>query len=177
MTIDRLCGVVPPPQNPAEAFQGPWDPVEAQLGTRLPPDYKEFVRLYGSGYFMEFLGVGVPSVQNVNVRLEAKVPAVSDVFRAMDGGLPKHPYRYWPEPGGLIPFGSTDNGDYLLWLPDGAPEQWKVVVWDRGGDFEVFDCDLTDFLAGVATGAIRPKAFPDDVWPGGLLFQPRGSSA
>ena len=102
---------------------------------------------------------------------------ISDVFRAMDDGLPEHPYRYWPEPGGLVPFGSTDNGDYVLWLPCGAPERWSIVVWDRAdGDFEVFDFDLTGFLAGLASGAIRPKAFPEDVWPGDLLFQPTAAA-
>lgn len=81
----------------------------------------------------------------------------------------------WPWPGGLLPFGATDNGDYLFWLPRGAPSDWGVVVWDRGGSeidqFEELNCDLTDFLAGLATGAILPRAFPD-LLPCECLFQP-----
>ncbi|HET6969891.1 MAG TPA: hypothetical protein VFH92_02090, partial [Phenylobacterium sp.] len=63
-------------------------------------------------------------------------------------------------------------------LPHGSPEDWKVVVWDRGGDgFEVFDCDLTDFLAGLATGKIVPKAFPDGFFPFEPVFTPNGDAS
>lgn len=47
MTIDTLLSAVPPPAAPFQAFTGPWEPVEAYLGTRLPQDYKDFSRLYG----------------------------------------------------------------------------------------------------------------------------------
>lgn len=169
MTIERLIRVIPPPPEPFEAFNGPWEPVETALGTALPHDYKDFCRLYGSGYFMQFLGVSVPGSQNPNVRLEPHVRAICDTFfdRA------ELPYSLWPDPGGLIPFGQTDNGDFLFWLPRGEPANWGVVVWDRGlAGFEVFDCDLTDFLAGLATGEILPREFPEDLLPNECLFRP-----
>jgi|GEM_PF-6739548 len=37
-------------------------------------------------------------------------------------------------------------------------------------EFEFFDCDLTDFLAGVVTGRIEPKGFPSDVFRCNRLF-------
>jgi hypothetical protein len=73
----------------------------------------------------------------------------------------------------LVPFGGTDNGDELFWLPRGAPEDWGIVVWDRGlQNFETFDCDLTSFIAGLATGEIIPKEFPEDLVTCDHLFQP-----
>jgi hypothetical protein len=47
------------------------------------------------------------------------------------------------------------------------------VVLDRAfGRFETFDCDLTDFLAGLAGGEIVPKEFPDELLPCDHLFVP-----
>jgi hypothetical protein len=174
MTIETLIKVVPPPAAPFEAFGGPWEPIEAELGTALPQDYKDFVRLYGNGYFMEFLGVNVPSSGNPNTRLESQVPVICATFFDFDDE--ELPYPLWAHPGGLVPFGGTDNGDFLFWLPRGAPADWGVVVWDRGlYGFEAFDCDLTDFLAGLATGEILPKEFPDDLLPCDCLFRPDSS--
>jgi len=169
MTIEALIKVVPPPTAPFEAFDGPWEPIEAEIGTPLPQDYKDFIRLYGSGYFMEFLGINVPRSWNPNVRLASDVRVICNMFRN-DEDLP---YPFWPSPGGLLPFGGTDNGDFLFWLPRGAPADWGVVVWDRGLlGFEAFDCDLTGFLAGLATGEILPREFPEDLVTCARLFQP-----
>jgi hypothetical protein len=168
MTIENLMKVVPPPAEPFEAFSGPWEPIESEIGTALPQDYKKFVQLYGRGYFMEFLGIAVPRAQNPNARLEYQVRAICSTFFDRD----ELPYPLWPTPGGLLPFGGTDNGDFLFWLPRGAPADWSVVVWDRGScSFEPLECDLTDFLAGLATGEVLPKEFPDDLLPCECLFK------
>ena len=175
MTIENLLRAVPPPAAPFEAFDGPWDVIEDNLDLELPQDYKDYVRLYGYGYFMEFLGICVPGSRNPNTRLELQARWIGRSF----AGLNVKPYVMWPWPGGLLPFGGTDNGDYLFWLTRGAPSDWGVVVWDRGGlefeEFEEMNCDLTDFLAGLATGTILPKAFPD-LLPCERLFQPSEAS-
>jgi len=174
MSIQALLKVVPPPAEPFEAFAGPWDAIEAGLGTALPQDYKDFVRLYGSGYFMEFLGVSVPSTKNPNVRFEAQVGLTCQTFADWDDE--ELPYPMWPAPGGLIPFGGTDNGDFLFWLAQGTPDDWRVVVWDRGmQEFEVLNCGLTDFLTGLATGEAAPKEFPDSLLPCDQIFQPHSA--
>jgi hypothetical protein len=167
MTIERLMKVVSPPERPGDPFLGPWAPVEAELGTPLPQDYKDFVRLYGYGYFMEFLGIDVPRCRNPHMRLERNVRRFSEAVREV-GEVPS---SVWPQRDGLLPFGGTDNGDTLLWLRRGAPARWQVVIWDDDLiEVEVFDCDLTDFLAGLATGTIQPTLFPDDFLPCDRLF-------
>ena len=171
MTIGRLMAVVPPPAAPSEAFRGPWGPVEAEIGRELPPDYKDFVRLYGGGHF--FAGavlINVARATTLGARLEWQVPLVCDTFTAL--GDERISYRLWPEVDGLIPLGGTNGGDYIFWLPEGEPAAWKVVVWGRGlGSLEVFDCDVTDFLAGLASGEIMPKEFPE-ILLRGRLFEP-----
>jgi hypothetical protein len=169
MTIEALMAVIPPPVEPTGVFLGPWEPIEAELGTPLPPDYKDLVRVYGSGYYMEFFGIDVPRSPNLNLRLETTVPRACATFFDRD----ELAYPLWPDQGGLVPFGATDNGDLLFWLPRGAPRDWGVVVWDRGlWNFQAFDCDLTSFIAGLATGEIIPEAFPEDLVTCDHLFQP-----
>lgn len=175
MTIDTLIKVLAPPPKPFEAFNGPWEPIEVELGLALPQDYKDFIRHYGSGYFVEFLSIYVPRSRNPNLRLERIVREVCEGLASVIP-LDEPPYPYWPNPGGLLPFGGTDNGDELFWLTRGAPDDWKVVVQDRGlGRFETFDCDLTEFLAGLITGGIQPEAFPDDLLPCDRPFIPRAA--
>ncbi|MDP3660846.1 SMI1/KNR4 family protein [Phenylobacterium sp.] len=150
--------VVPPPSEPTDAFDGPWDEIEADARTPLPQDYKDFVRLYGSGVFMEFLTVNIPRVESPYIRFEAEIRTVRKIFYDDDDFI----YALWPDSGGLIAFGATDFGDFLFWQPIGPPEDWRVVVWGRGfQQFEFFDCDLTGFLAGLATGEIEPDDFGD----------------
>lgn len=169
MTIENLMRVVPPPPVPSEAYIGPWDAIETDLGAVLPQDYKDFVRFYGRGSFMEFLGIHAPVSWSPYVRLQSEVRVICDDLRRD----PDRPYPLWPEPGGLLPFGKTDFGDCLFWLPHGPPDDWGVVVWDRGmGHYEAFDCGLTDFLAGLATGEIEPKEFPENMLPCDRLFEP-----
>lgn len=171
--IAALKRVVPPPPRPFRPFTGPWTRVEAYLGTKLPQDYKDFARLYGSGLLLGLFYVHVPSIDDPHVTLETEVRETSRAFNSYGDT----PYLYWPRIGGLINFGGTENGDYLFWLPDGPPDDWKVVLWDRGMAedecFEEFDCGMAEFLAGLVDGTIVPKGFqPEDLEPIGPIFQP-----
>jgi hypothetical protein len=174
VTIETLAAVVPPPVASFESFRdGAWDVIEAELGTPLPQDYKDFVRLYGCGEFMEFLTIHVPRSRSRYVRLEAEAHAVTKLAgELVDDGRP-FPYPFWPTPGGLLACGKTGNGDSLFWLTRGSPDDWTIVVWGRGSEeFEAFDCDLTGFLAGVATGEIKPDDFPEDMLLCDSFFTP-----
>jgi hypothetical protein len=171
LTIESLMAVVPPPAAPSQIFRGPWGPVEAKIGRELPPDYKDFVRLYGGGcFFDDTVWINAAGATNSHVRLESQVPLICGTFTAF--GDDRLPYRLWPAADGLIPFGGTLDGDYIFWLPEGGPAAWKVVVWGRGlQEFEVFDCDATDFLAGLVSGEILPRQFPE-LLPCDRLFVP-----
>lgn len=158
MSIENLIRVVPPPATPGDPFPGPWREVEAKLGTLLPSDYKAFVQLYGLGCFMEYLWIWTPRAYTRHVRLELEASSVLKVL----GEDEYFSFPLWPEPGGLLPFGVTLDGDYLAWVTRGPPDTWRVTVLDRGMGYEeahAYDCDLTDFLAGVATGEIDPPSF------------------
>jgi len=177
MTIDTLMKQVAPPVEASGAFDGPWAPVEAEIGLVLPTDYKDYVKLYGAGRFLEFLGLYIPRAENPNMRLERMVRVVCEGLTSLSP-LEEPPYPYWPTPGGLLPFGATDNGDELFWLTRGAAEDWKVVIMDRAfGRFETFDCGVAEFLAGLIRGEIEPEGFPDDLLPSDCPCMPSAAQA
>ncbi len=173
MTIEALVQVIPPPEAPTASFSGAWGPVEAELGTRLPQDYKDFVRIYGCGYLLDFMWIYVPYFWNRDARLVSVVRAIyRNTIDDNDLG-----HTIWPAPGGLLPFGHTSNGDYLYWKAEGDPDAWTVAIWSRGDlELEYLGCGLTDFLAGLATGTIIPECFPDDLFSCETLFEPGAAS-
>lgn len=174
MTIDALLNIVAPPAFPIGAFGGPWEVVEAGLETTLPPDYKELAQLYGRGRFMEFLTINLPGDREQRGSLEGELHMAREVINY---GVPL-PYPAWPDPGGLLCVGLTNLNDRLFWLPRGAPCDWRMVFWDRAfQNFETFDCDLTGFLAGLATGAIRPEGLAGEVLTSKRRFEPWRSVA
>lgn len=173
MTIENLIKVAPPPADPFWAFKGSWVAIEGELGTALPQDYKDYVALYGSGCFMQFVRISIPKSWTVHLRLGAQVKWAAGVFRAYKDIGDNPPYPLWPDPGGLMAFGTTFDGDVLFWLARGAPQDWPVVFWDGSGhEAELFNCDMTDFLAGMATGAYLSDAFDLETLTDETKFEP-----
>jgi hypothetical protein len=172
MSIERLLKVVAPPERPDEPFSGPWEPTENFVGSPLPQDYKDFVRLFGSGSFMDFLGINVPRVESRYVRFETALSQSRYLFQQ---ALPPEDRRYpiWPDPGGLILVGHTDWREGVFWVPNGDPSSWTIAIWDAGWDErEDIPCNLTDFLAGLADGSLSPNYFPEDLLPCDAIFTP-----
>lgn len=168
MTIETLIGVVSPPAEPTYAFDGPWEPIEAKIGTQLPPDYKDLMRVYGSGMFMGFVEIYDP-IDPIDPRIGRQLlPEIHEVRKLFARFHPHLPI--YPQPGGLLVCGSTDTGEYIFWLTRGFVSEWPIVVWDHDCDedeeLELFECDLTDYLAGLISGDIRPRTAPE-AWEAG----------
>jgi hypothetical protein len=167
MTIENLLKVLPPPAEPFHVFEGPWEVIETQLRTRLPQDYKDLMRLYGAGLFAGFFAIYLPAGPTIGSCI---VPTALGLQRSLidDPSVP-----IYPRPGGLLVCGLTHNGEYICWLTRGStPDEWPIVVWDvrprcEEEEYTTFECDLTDFIAGIIS---RGNVFPgyegedDDGW-------------
>jgi hypothetical protein len=154
----RLTRALRPPEQPryvpsADDFAA----LVARVGTALPADYRELWETYGAGALGAFLGilrpVGPPPFYGtVGFALEAlREIAIGTGWTA------------YPGPSGLIPWGQTDNGDYLAWRTGGDPASWIVAVVPRSGDVEFHAMSMTSFLAQWALGTLPSAVFPDDV--------------
>lgn len=170
--LDRLRRLCPPP--PRRSQHVDWEPVERNLGTRLPEDYKQLVEAYGPGGFKDFLSLYQPQAPLPTIDIEVQSPRVRAAFASQQDD--DHPM---PRPvQDLQLAGVTGNGNYLVWLTDPAadPSSWPVAVNEaRGRRWFTFDGTLTDFLIGFLTNTVVVPMFPDDLLdkpPAFTPFQP-----
>ncbi|MRH93565.1 SMI1/KNR4 family protein [Nocardia sp. SYP-A9097] len=159
MTIDDLVRLVPPPANPIHAF-GDWGQIEAALGLELPMDFKSLVEFYGVGKFVDFITPLTPfGPRNFLVQSAQKLLDSERPFR--EENPEQCPYPYYPEPGGLLEWAATDNGDRLCWVTDGEPDTWTVVAWNpRACDYHAHDTGAAAFLHGWLSGLVDTTVFP-----------------
>ncbi len=163
-------------------FAVDWARAEAEIGTALPADYKEFVYWFGPGTFDDYLHVCVPGIANGNVELADFLRQETEILqgRADKSGTPE-PFPVFPEARGLLPWGGTSNGDILYWQVDSSdPDSWKVVGRPgRGADYGRFSGTFGDFIHAFVWDTVDlhfiaetetepPIPFdPDDgSWPG-----------
>lgn len=166
MAIEDLIAKMPPPEAPLEARGATWASVEDTIGTVLPGDYKAYIERYGSGRINGFVWIFNPfsSRQGINLVNQISVQLGALKTLAQDFGE-QCPYPLFPENGGLLPLGMTDNGDVIHWLTKGKSSDWKIVVNEaRGPRYEEFDGDLTSFLRKILTRdsqcSLLPRSFP-----------------
>src|SRR6476646_8300105 len=132
-SLEQLATILPPPSIPIAAT-GDWSAVANALGTRLPDDYMGFITRYGTGCISGFLWVLNPFEKNAHLNLLARYPIITAGDRQIREESPDEvPEPLYPEPGGLLPWALTDNGDRLYWRTTGAADSWTVVVWESRG--------------------------------------------
>lgn len=164
----QLESILPPPRAAVSAT--PWELSRAEVGFDFPADYREFIDRYGGGTLTR---PGTPmrfSVMNpgadqwcpdgpsgfagfVDVTVSELRP------RFVDALGHEHPveqvvYPVMPDPGGLLAWGATDDGDCFFWLTeDPDPDNWPVVLWSRREKIShLFEGGMVAFLLAVLSG-------------------------
>lgn len=162
-SIAYLTSVMPPPDHPIDPGDPSlWPAVEAQLGTPLPEDYKLYINTYGVGSIADFIWIIDPFTDNRSINLD-NIQAVLKGERILREKQPRagSPYPIYPEPGGILPWGHTENGDQLFWKTGRDPSAWPIVVNEtRSPYYHGYFCSLTLFLSKILTGDLRVETFP-----------------
>ncbi|MER5620935.1 SMI1/KNR4 family protein [Streptosporangium sp. NPDC002544] len=160
--MEELIRLVAPPTEPVDAH-GDWSEVEATLGLGLPADFKTLIEQYGHGQFVDFITPLTPF--GAHDLLVQYAQRLLDRERSFRERYPDEcPYPFYPEPGGLLEWAGTDNGDSLCWLTDGEPDSWRVVVWNsRDVCYDAHDVGAVEFLHGWLSGRITTTILPDGV--------------
>jgi hypothetical protein len=146
--LDELLTVLPPPKRPLHN-QGDWVAVEAAIGLRLPEDYKAFITAYGRGTINNCLEIESPFGTKPNVRdwwvnWAAFYECVTE-YEPL-------PYPVYPQPGGLLPFGTLGDVNILNWHTVGESESWPFVYYDRAeGFFEIKGLTAVEFVLEAVT--------------------------
>lgn len=166
MSIEALSSILKAPLSPVENV-GDWEMIESEIRTPLPSDYKGFVTSYGTGKIDNFLWILNPFAKNIHLNLLKKMPVILEAYNTIKRQFPDdHPYSFFPEVGGLLPFGITDNGDSLFWHTIGSPDNWSTVVSPaREAIYEEFSDEMTELLRKLLTGALVSDILPNDLQP------------
>jgi hypothetical protein len=89
-----------------------WVEVEHELGRQLPTDYKEFATRFGPGHFEDgYLWVAVPQGKGRRLNFFESLDVNIGILRYARSSGEAIPYPLHPENAGLIPWGSTVDGD------------------------------------------------------------------
>src|SRR5947209_15882365 len=151
MAVEELIAIVPPPAQPIDAGTPvQWAAVEQKLGTRLPADFRAFIQHYGSGAFNDpgrlIISIRNPFAPNFDQLARLDRERLLNAKRAV--GNEEFPFEIFPSSPGLLQWGHDIDGWMLLWLTEGNPDRWPVLVCPPGPyDFERIDLLMTSFLA------------------------------
>ncbi|MER7738335.1 SMI1/KNR4 family protein [Streptomyces sp. NPDC096538] len=135
-----------------------WPRLESVLGTALPADYKLLCGLYPMFELSDFLRVGGPAPGAEVAWATEDLEIVAEWCEDADLAVPLHPY---PAPGGLLPWASSNQGDFFLWTTSPAgPQEWTVTVASRNGAWWHYTGGAVQFLAELVSGGLEPWALP-----------------
>ncbi|MEU0883009.1 SMI1/KNR4 family protein [Lentzea sp. NPDC005914] len=129
--LSALRGLVVPPAKPNLGGLS-WEWLYGELGTRLPSDYVALMECYGGGEFAGWLRLWTPL--DPHGMVDSSEGAL-DANRQLRAEFPEfHPVPLWPEPGGFLPFGDSNDGDQFGWLTSGEPDEWPLIFAPRHAD-------------------------------------------
>ncbi len=162
--IDDLIEIIVPPLEPV--YSGSMEDFrrfEVSQNISFPTDFKEIITRYGSGTFGSLINLINP-FQGRNG--ESEYVVVEQQIRLnyfdMRSDFPEYnPFEYYPKQYGILPWGTSQNGDELFWyIVDTNPENWQVIIWQsRSQNYWLYPFNLTTFLAGIFTNKVFCPAF------------------
>lgn len=144
-----------------------WNAIEKQMRTKLPSDYKEFINEYGTGSINEFMWILTPFDEDEYVNLITRGDKISKAYIESKIKNPQYfKHEVFPNKGGILPWGYTENGDELYWLTVENSDEWHIIVYEsRSSDYYEYSMGMVEFIYKLVSGKIICPAFPDD-FPG-----------
>jgi hypothetical protein len=168
--LEGLLRVLRAPAQPIEpAVPEDLDATERELGLRLPADFRAFVQLFGSGSIGEFLHIRNPSSANPYIRLVDAHRAQTAVLHELRDSGEDLPYAIHPEPGGLILWAESSNGDCCYWVadPPADPDAWPIAVNEARAPYWFgHPGPMTAFTADLVAERIEIPIFPTAAFKG-----------
>ncbi len=196
MYLSKLKKLISPPQKPI--FNGSElliSMTTQKIGFKLPDDYFELINLYGVGMFCDCITIYNPFIYNdsyynlfASIQRERAAylnwkEAEEETIELLKNYLSENPtkvskitipakknfpFNFYPDCGGLFPFGDLGDLEYnLYWNTSSNP--WTIIVYDDDKYYE-FEMTVSEFLYKLLTGQIT-ELDVDNVLEDGLYFK------
>ncbi len=165
MSLINLKNVLEPPVNPSMTDNRTgWSELEAVLGVSLPQDYKDYISTYGTGGIDNFIWILTPFDQDENVNFLIRSEEMREAYLESKQQFPEDfKHCVFPEAGGILPWGYTDNGDELYWKTTEDEKMWTTIIYEsRSSQYYEYPMSMTEFLFGILSRNLVCDAFPED---------------
>jgi len=148
-----------------------WNVVSQGLGTKLPSDYVQLAEYYPGIVLADFLFVTRPT-PGAEQDFVASVRTNLEVLEDLRESDMTHGHEVFPQPGGLLGWGSSSDGDEFYWRTEGkTPDDWTVVVATANDDWSSHDCGVTEYLARLLSGTVQGHGLPPRIEEGGAAVR------
>ncbi|MFG2819889.1 SMI1/KNR4 family protein [Kitasatospora sp. NPDC048365] len=138
-----------------------WRRLEGELGTALPADYKLLCEHYPSFELSGFMRVSRPVPGKEVAWVHSAHEELETIAEWCEDADLDDPMYAYPTPGGLLPWATSNQGDFFLWSTSPAgPASWTVTVASRSGSWWHYSGGAVQFLADLVSGALEPWALP-----------------
>jgi hypothetical protein len=153
-----------------------WRSVESRFKLTFPTDYREFCFHYGVGHIRDS-SIVIDVLNPFSEWFESGISELLESARRLSEELDPRRYQKFdvhPCEPGLFPWGMDDLGNEFFWYTSGDPDDWKVIVHDRGLiEFVATEYGMCEFLVRCMdrSATVGPYTqdgfFPDR---GGIVF-------
>lgn len=152
----------------AERRRYDWQSIEADLGIPLPIEYKEYVSYFPSGMFGGIGEIGImhPAERGGFTGLSDQIRLSAEMFGGFSRLYSADPrYRFYPEPGGLVPWADYESTAALCWLTGSDdPDQWPVIACNDINDYESVEGSTIEALIRVLRMEAGRAVFPETMY-------------
>jgi hypothetical protein len=131
-----------------------WDAVHKRIGARLPQDYRDLIDDRGAGLVAGIVVRG-PGAGRIALDLEEWLLGFARTVSDLRGLTCEHyPPPFYPETGGMLPWGEDENGHIIAWAPSTPdPDRWPVAVLSpEWHDLELHRLTATSYLLSRLPG-------------------------
>lgn len=137
-----------------------WLRFQQKYKLNFPIQYVQFINTYGTGSINNFLWILTPYEENKEINIFQRANIMHESYEYMKNMFPgEFYYNIYPDEGGLLPWGYTDNGDELYF---DLNNNTIVVMETRYSNFYEYKMGMIEFLYKLFIKEIRCNAFPKD---------------
>ena len=157
-----LAALVDAPEHPTRPRKVSWVDFERENGFAAPTDYRLLLEHFGVGTFGTSVMASLGGWLYLLDPFHPQQPLVDQSgwerrnARGLQRRFPEQGPRWpiWPEPGGLLPWGGSIDGDLVGWWTAGVPDEWGTRFFGRHDDFYEFPFGVAEFVVRMLRGEL-----------------------
>jgi hypothetical protein len=159
--IESLIKLIPQSANPVHNPPdiSVWNELEKVWNIVFPPDYKDFVNIYGDGKVGNYINILNPHSPLVGLNLNYNAGRILQGYARLQKANPsEYPLPFFPAKDGLFPFATTDDGDTLFWVTSGDSTNWNIAIhYHNAARTQLVPLTFTEFFIFLFNNTQKDK--------------------